>query len=276
MAKSKTPQNSIFPLRSVEELQPGVTRFCPLPTAADIRAHKLFGIPLKSSLTNEEIQDSTIDYYIKSAVSEIEHTLDMNITPVRYTEKHDYRRFNFVWSHAYLKLDHPNILNIEKFELSFSNDQDVRGFVDFPLEHVHVMPQEGVVQLVPAFGTSLSGFLLSAFSGTQFHALRATGMNDFPGGIRVTYTSGFDFDKIPAVICELIETIAAIKVLSILGPVLFPQTSISIGIDGTSQSTGGFGPKHLNDRLEQLEKERERQLDAVKGYYQRRFLIDYF
>jgi hypothetical protein len=276
MAKSKTPQNSIFPLRSVEELQPGVSRFNPIPTATDIRQHKLFGIPLKSSLTNEEIQDSTIDYYIKSAISEIEHMLDMSITPVRYTEKHDYRRFNFVWNYAYLKLDHPNILNVEKFELSFSNNDDTSGFVQFPLEHVHVMPQEGVVQLVPAFGTSLSGFLLSAFSGTQFHALRATGLNDFPGGVRVTYTCGFDFDKVPAVICELIETIAAIKVLSILGPILFPQTSISIGIDGTSQSTGGFGPKHLNDRLDQLEKERERQLDAVKGYYQRRFLIDYF
>jgi hypothetical protein len=173
-----------------------------------------------------------------------------------------------------MKLDHPNILNISKVELSFSNDQNVAGFVNFPLEHVYVRPQEGVFQLVPAFGTSLGGFLLSAFSGTQFHALRATGLTNFPGGVRVEYTAGFATDKVPASICQLIEIIASVNVLSTIGPILFPNTSISISVDGASQSTGGFGPKYLNDRIEQLKEERDRQVDVVKSYYQRRFLID--
>ena len=51
------------------------------------------------------------------------------------------------------------------------------------------------------------------------------------------------------------------------------MNSISIGIDGTSQSTSGFGPKFLNDRIDQLTKERDRQYDIVRGYYQRRFLV---
>jgi hypothetical protein len=200
--------------------------------------------------------------------------LDMYITPVKFRETHDYERERFTWSYNYMRLDHPNILNISKVELSFSNDAATPGFVNFPLEHVYVRPQEGVFQLVPAFGTSLSGFLLSAFSGTQFHALRAVGMSNFPGGVRVEYTAGFAHDKIPASICELIETIAALKVLSALGPILFPNNSVSISIDGVSQSTGNFGPKYLNDRIDQLKEERERQTDIVKGYYQRRFLID--
>ena len=276
MPLSKTPEEQIFPLRNVEEIQPAVIRYCPLPTAADIRARKLFGIPLKSSLTNEEFSDDSIEFYIKAAISEIEHVLDLYITPVKFKEKHDYRRSNFTWNYNYLKVDHPNILNVSKLELSFSNSTQVPGFVDFPLEHVHIMPQEGVVQLVPAFGTSLSGFLLSAFSGTQFHALRSTGITDFPGGMRIEYTSGFNPDKVPALLVELIETTAAIKVLSILGPILFPSTSTSISIDGVSQSVGTFGPKHFNDRIDQLEKQQEKQMDAVKGYYQRRFLVDYF
>lgn len=276
MAKSKTPTQEPWPLRHIEELDPKVSRFCSLPTAADVKKTKLFGIPLCSSFTGEELSDEALDFYINTAISEIEHTLDLSITPVRYREKHDYRRFNFTWNYAYLKLDHPNILNVEKLELSFSNDADVNGFVDFPLEHVHVMPQEGVIQLVPAFGTSLSGFLLSAFSGTQFHALRATGITDFPGGFRVQYTAGFNQDKVPYLICQAIEIMAALNVLSILGPILFPQTSTSIGIDGTSQSVGTFGPKHLNDRITQLEQERVRVMDSLKGYYQRRWLVDYF
>lgn len=276
MPINKTPKQEIFPLRHIEEELPKVDRFGTLPTPTDLRNRTLFGIPLRSSLTGEDFSDAAIQHYIDGAISEIEHILDLNITPVTYKEKHDYKRHSFTWSYNYLKVDHPNIISVNKIELSFSNSADTAGFVDFPLEHVHVMPQEGVVQLVPAFGTSLSGFLLSAFSGTQFHALRATGVTDFPGGVRIEYTAGFCPGKVPAIIVELIETIAALRTLSILGPILFPQTSVSIGIDGTSQSTGSFGPKHLNDRIEQLEKAKEQQMDAVKGYYQRRFLVDYF
>lgn len=276
MPISKTPQQTPFPLRAKEELEPSVERFSSIPTAETIKNTFLFGIPLRSSLTNQELTDEAIDFYINSAISELEHVLDIYITPVKFRDKYDYNREAFTWNHNYLKLDHSPVLNVEKIELSFSNNDDVTGFVDFPLEHVHVMPQEGVVQLVPAFGTSLSGFLLSAFSGTQFHALRATGVSNFPGGVRVTYTAGFDRDKVPAVISKLVGVMASLNILSILGPILFPNTSVSVSIDGVSQGTGGFGPKFLNDRIEQLEKERDRQMDAVKGYYAKRYILDVF
>lgn len=276
MADTNTPEETMFPLRSTGEVEPKVGRYCPISTPADLKKRKLFGIPLCSSLTGEEIEDDSIQFYIDAAISELEHMLDLHITPVRFREKHDYKRHEFTWNYNYLKVDHPNILQVHKLELSFSNDTNVNGFIQFPLEHVHVMPQEGVVQLVPAFGTSLSGFLLSAFSGTQFHALRATGITDFPGGCRIEYTAGFNLDKVPVAICEAIETIAAIALLSELGPVIFPQNSTSIGIDGVSQSVSTMGPNFLSKRIEDLEKQRDRSIDALKGYYQRRFLVDYF
>lgn len=273
MPLNKTPEESIFPLRSIEELEPSVQRFSPLPTPAMLKKTKLFGIPLRSALTNEELSDEAIQFYINSAISEIEHMLDMNITPVRYREKHDYRRSEFTWSYNYLKVDHPNILTVHSVELAFANNPERAGFVDFPLEFVHVMPQEGVLQLVPAIGTSMSGFMLSAFSGVQFHALSAGGISNFPGGIRIEYTAGFAIDKIPFLIIQAIEAMAAVNVLSIMGPILFPQTSISIGIDSVSQGVGGLGPRHFADRVAQLEKERDRQIDALRGYYQRRWLV---
>lgn len=276
MPISKTPGQVPFPVRAKEEIQPSVDRFASIPTGDEVKSRYLFGIPLTSSLTGETLSSEAIDFYIKAAISELEHTLDMYITPVTFTEKHDYKRHDFTWNYNFLKVDHSPILNVEKLELSFSNDNNVDGFVNFPLEHVHVMSQEGTVQLVPAFGTSLSGFLLSAFSGTQFHALQAIGATTFPGGVRITYTAGFDKDKIPALISQLIGIMAGIQVLSILGPILFPQTSVSISIDSVSQGTGTFGPKHLNDRIDQLSKERDRLMEAVKGYYQKRWLIDYF
>ena len=276
MANSKTPTNEMFPLRNNGEVEPKVGRYCALTTPTDIRKHKLFGLPLCSSLTGEQIEDDTIQYYIDAAVSELEHTLDLHITPVKFREKHDYNRHAFTWNYNYLKVDHPNILYVEKLELSFSNNTENEGFVQFPMEFVHVQPQEGVVQLVPAFGTSLSGFLQSAFSGTQYHALRATGISDFPGAIRIEYTAGFNPDKVPFAVCEAVATMAAINLLSELSPVLFPQNSSSIGIDGVSQSVSTMGPNFLTKRIEDLEKQRDRQMEALKGYYQRRFLIDYF
>lgn len=276
MPISKTPKIEPFPVWATDEGSPKVERFLPIPDAVKLKKSLLFGIPLKSALTGEEFDNDVLDNFIVEAISEVEHLLDLYITPVEFVEKHDYLRHSFTWNYNYLKLNHPNILAVQKVELSFTNDMNINGFVNFPLEHVHVMPQEGTIQLVPAFGTSLSGFLLSAFSGTQFHALRAIGLTNFPGGVRVKYTAGFERDKVPAIIVGLIETIAAIRTLSTIGPLVFPHNSTSQSIDGTSQSVSTLGPNYLSKRLDELEKQREQQLQAAKGYYQRSFLIDWF
>lgn len=275
MPISKTPQVAPFPVWSVQEEEPKVQRYSSLPTPQSLKDGALFGIPLKSALTQQTMSDSTLQHFIDEAISEIEHMLDLYITPVDFSEKYDYDRHAFTWNYNYLKLNHPNVLYVSSVELTFSNNAQP-GFVQFPLEHVHVMPQEGVIQLVPAFGTSLSGFLLSAFSGTQFHALRAIGMTNFPGGVRVKYTCGFEPGKVPALLVGLIESIAALRVLSILGPLIFPHNSVSVNTDGVSQSTSTLGPAFLRQRIDELEKQRDQQMDAAKGYYQRKFLVDFF
>ena len=277
MPISNTPRQGIYPVwaKDGEDVTGKFERYKPLPTAAALRSRALFGSPLTSALTGETIGDETIAHYIDAAISELEHELDLYITPVTFEEKHDYSRHEFTWSYNYLKLNHPNIISVESVELSFSNT-DSPGFVDFPLEFVHVLPQEGVIQLVPAFGTSLSGFLLSAFSGTQFHALRALGMHNFPGGVRVKYKSGFEEDKIPAAVGDLIENIAAYKLLTFIGPLIFPHTSVGVSMDGVSQSVGTAGPQFLANRIKDLESIIDKQKEAVKGYYQKRWSIDYF
>lgn len=278
MPISKTPRNGIYPLwaKDGEDISGSFERYMPLPTPQTMKDGALFGIPLTSALTNQTVSDSTIKKYIDSAVSQLEHELDLYITPVTFEEKHDYNRHEFTWNYNYLKLNHPNVICVEEVQLSFSNDTTNLGFVQFPLEHVHLMPQEGVIQLVPAFGTSLSGFLLSAFSGTQFHALRAIGLNSFPGAVRVKYQAGFEDGKIPASIVELIENMAAFKLLSFVGPLLFPHTSVGVSMDGVSQSVGTPGPQFLAGRLKDLESIIQQQKDAIKGYYQKRWNIDFF
>ena len=278
MPLSKTPRQGQFPVWAKDgEDSCGIfSRYKGIPTSDDLKARALFGIPLTSALTGETIADSTISHYIDAAISEIEHELDLYVTPVTFEEKHDYIKHEFTWSYNYLKLYHSNVISVEEVELTFSNTDEAVGFVQFPVEHVHLQPQEGVIQLVPAFGTSLSGFLLSAFSGTQFHALRAIGLNNFPGGVRVKYTAGFEKDKIPAAITDLIENMAAYKMLTFIGPLIFPHNSIGVSMDGVSQSVGTAGPQFLAGRIKDLETIIEKQKATVKSYYQKAFQIDFF
>jgi hypothetical protein len=274
MGISYTPPANQFPVWATDEEQPAVVRYEPLPTPATLRSQDLFGIPLKSSLTGQVVDDAMLQSYINQAVSQLEHTLDIYITPVDFMEKHDYSREMFAFSFAYIKLNHPNIIKVSAVQISFNNDSNIPAVITFPLEHVHIMPQEGALQLVPAYGTSLSGFLMSAFSGVQYHAFQQALMSNWPGGVRVSYTCGFQEDKVPAMISGLVGRMAAYKFLSIMGPVLFPYNSVSVGIDGISQSSSNPGVAYLNQRLQELDRLIKEETEVVKGYYQRKYLVD--
>ena len=277
MGISKTPTVAPFPSWGVEQSST-MERYASLPTPESMRKKSLFGLPLRSFLTNEEVTDETLQKYINEAISQIEHELDIYITPVTFEERQDYSREMQFWSFGYLKLNHAPILNVEKYQLTFNNGIGVPGslpLVDIPLEFIHVQPQEGTVQLVPAQGVTISGFIVSIYSGLGYHAFNSQAISNWPGAVFVRYTAGFEDGKIPALLAGLVESLAAFKFLSALGPILFPHNSVSIGIDGTSQSVGTLGPNFLKGRLDDLSKIINEQREAARGYYQKRFLIDY-
>lgn len=277
MTSTKTPTHNPFPAFEVEhETLPN--RYLPLPTPESLKKTVLFGIPLRSFLTGETVSDEAIQHYIDEAISEVEHTLDLYVTPVTFSERHDYSRHQFFWSFGYFKVNHGPILDVSKFQLSFNNGQAGPGsvpLVDIPLEFVHTQPQEQTVQLVPAQGVTISGLIMSVYSGLGFHAFNNQALSHWPGAILVEYRAGFETNRVPALIVGLVENLAAWKMLSVMGPILFPHNSVSIGIDGTSQSVGTLGPGFLQNRLNDLKQLIDQQTDAAKGYYLKKFLVDY-
>jgi hypothetical protein len=106
--------------------------------------------------------------------------------------------------------------------------------------------------------------------------LRAIGLDNFPGAVRVKYQAGFEQDKIPAAIVELIENLAAHKLLTFIGPLIFPHTSVGVSMDGVSQSVGTPGPQFLAARIKDLADIIQTQKDTIKSYYQKRWNIDFF
>ena len=276
MPISKTPQSATFPAFNTDQGDNPPNRYSSMPTPASMKSTVLFGLPLKSFLTNEVVADEAIQSFINQAISEIEHTLNLFITPVTFHERHDYSRHQNFYSFGYIKVNNAPILNVQRFMLTFNNgNQTAKPLVDIPLEYIHTQPQEGTIQLVPAQGVSISGLVVSLYSGLGFHAFNSQMLDHWPGAVEVTYQAGFEQNKVPALIGGLVENLAAFKMLSVLGPILFPHNSVSIGIDGTSQSVGTLGPAFLQNRLADLEKLIQQQYEAAKGYYQKRFLIDY-
>jgi hypothetical protein len=273
MGITKTPDISMFPYRG-QPLTMDNNRYAPLPTPESMKKRTLFGIPLYSYLTQQVVEDETIQYYIDAAMSELEHILDLYISPIEFDERHDYSRHMQFWSFGYMKVDHAPIKNVKKYELTFNNGTtNGQILVDIPLEFIHTQPQEGTIQLVPANGVTISGLIVSLYSGLGFHAFSSQAISNWPGAIHVVYEAGFDTNKIPALLSSLIENMAAKMFLSSISPVLFPHNSTSVGIDGVSQSVSTMGPAFLQNRLNDLDKIIEKQLDAARGYYQKRFLI---
>jgi hypothetical protein len=276
MSISNSPYNNPFPHWSTEEESPHPERYLPIPTPAILKRTSLFGIQLKSSLTGETLPDETIQDYIAKAISRVEHELNIFITPVHFSERHDYNRKMWAQSYAWIKLNNSPVLDVQEIKLSFSNQSEPEpALINFPLEHVFVDPQDSAIRLVPAYGSSLSGFLLSSFAGAQFHAMIASGLDVFPGAVRIKYRAGFDNDKCPALIASLVEKMAAYMVLSNLGHLIFPYNSVSIGIDGVSQGTGNAGNQFLTGRLQDLAQQIQQEMEAVKSYYNKRVLVDF-
>jgi hypothetical protein len=274
----RTPTVQPFPVWATgEDPDKSFDRYMHIPTPETMKRRSLFGIPLRSYLNNQVVSDETLQDYINEAVSEIEHTLDLYITPVTFSERHDYSREMQFWSFGVIKTYHSPILNVERYELTFNNGIGIPGtlpLVDIPLEFIHVQPQDGTVQLVPAQGVTISGFIVSIYSGLGYHAFNSQAISYWPGAVFIKYRCGFERHKVPALLVSLIENLAAYRFLSTLGPILFPYNSTSVGIDGTSQSVSTPGPLFLQNRLNELEKIYTREMEAARGYYQKRFLID--
>jgi hypothetical protein len=295
MPVNKTKKLSQFPLYESDDAENQSSllgRYSEIPEPSKLRRKTLFGIPLESRLTNPSIliEDVTIQEYINEAISTVEHTLDIYIKPCTIEEDQDFDKEFWRQSFAYIKLYHPNVIQIERVRLRFINkipdrtdglqseniDDDVEKdgvWLDIPREYVF-FKQEGTLQLIPAYGQTLSSYIVSALSGVQFYALTRTDFTVFPGALRIRYTCGFEEGKLPALIAALIEYTAAAEILSSLGPLIFPYNSVGVSMDGISQSTGTAGPQFFNARLEQIKQKRDELMETAKGYYGRGALID--
>jgi hypothetical protein len=271
-----SPQKTIqsFPPAGSDgnDIEPGFLRFLPLPTAQTVKENYMFGVPLTSPVTKQTLSDNVIEKAIVKAISEIEHELKLFISPVTIKqERHNYSWTDFYHSFAWIQLNHRPILEIQKMEVSIPSAFDAENLVEWPTAWIKTYREYGTLQLVPLAGSG-SVLITQISSGVSF-PIRMFNADNFPQFWAVTYRVGFENDMIPAMIVDLIEVTAAIKMLSLLGPVLFPYNSYSLNADGLGQSVSTPGPQWLASRVRDLTEQRQALMDAARSYYELKWSI---
>lgn len=245
--------------------EPGQTRHGPLLSTEELRDEYLFGVPMKAPLTGQVISDETLKRFIRKAVAEVEQAVRIPVTPVKVVdEKHDFERADDL-QFSTRKLMRFPVIQIDAVKALWPGRNDGQE-IAFPTQWAELSPETGIVRLIPKTGTTVDSDVNFVFS-SGYSGLAFMGMKSWPGMWRFSYTAGFPHDKIPDSINDLIGVIAALKLLSQMGPAIFPLGSYSTGIDGMSQSSSSAGPQWLAGRIKELSEERERMIMQLKQYY---------
>lgn len=231
----------------------------------ELKTNYLFGLDLTDDAGNP-YPDTLYEFFIKSALSWLEHRLDIPIAVKTLVgEAHDYFREDYN-KYIWMKLKESPVISVEEVRMVLPGEQVVQTFED---DWIHIQKDSGQLQLVP--GTGTAGSILLGAGGAYIPLIY--GNNRFiPDAFRVDYTAGFEPGQVPPLITDLIGKKASFGPLNIAGDLLGGAgiASQSISIDGLSQSfntTSSATNAGYGARLLQYGKEIKELLPMLERYY---------
>lgn len=232
-------------------------------TIEQLKTRYLFGIELTDK-AGKPIPDEVFLNAIASAVSYLEHKLDIVILKRSFVEKYDYRSVDYV-EFNFIQLKHRPLNDLTLLKAKFPNNRDL---VQYPTEWYVTEKESAQIQLSPVEGT-FSGLIIT--QGGSYVPLIYGTRDYWPHLFEATYTAGFDEDKIPTIINEMIGMRAAIRLFDILGDILFGQiASESVTLDGAAVSkalTAAAGISVFSARIKSYREDLEEYINTVKQHY---------
>ena len=271
---SSTLAQSAYSDAQPGELDPALN----LLSIEELKQNYLFGVDLTDDAGNP-MPDSLFVFYIKNAVDWLEKQLDLVLIPRVYNERLDYYREDYN-KYIWLKLTRLPVIGIEEVKLVLPGEQVIKVF---ERDWIHIQRHDGQLQMVP--GTGTAGTILLGASGAWLPLIY--GSNRFiPDAFRVRYEAGFgtpsdcnavtvpdpDYDKVPAIITELVGMTAAFGPFNIAGDLIVGAgiATTSLSIDGLSQSVGttssatnsGYGA-----RLGEYRRQIKEKIQWVRRFY---------
>ena len=222
--------NIIYPPDSVSN--PSFPRHDSILTVADLKTRYLHGVVLTDAV-GEPLSDVAYQTYIAGAISDFEHEYGVPICPTQFVkEPHDYNLQDYQ-NYSFISLRWKPIISVELVAVQFIKNENL---LEFPEEWIRIYREPGQLHVTPTsagisnFNMSGSGFLPQIFGVRQ----------RYPQLLVVTYTAGFEANKIPWIVNQYIGMKAAIQALAIAGDLVLGAgiTSQSLSIDGLSQNIG--------------------------------------
>ncbi len=240
----------------------GINRVEPLLSVDKLKSRFLFGVKLTDDDGNE-LDKEILENAILSAVSWLEHELDISITPRTYTENRDFIKTDY-FNWGYLNLYHYPVVSVTSWKARYPLNTEL---FEYPSEWYRIYEETGQLQLVPTAGT-ISTWFISAGGYMPYVMSKAS----IPQFFEIEYIAGFPNDEIPLMLNKLIGLKASIDVFHIVGDLIAGAgiANYSVGLDGLSQSVGttssatnsGYGARVLN-----YEKAIKNDLKVARRYY---------
>lgn len=269
--QSKGFGTAIYPVHA--EQTSGLMRRCePTLTPEQLVSRFLKGIPLKlrngDQFTPDELKDR-----IYLAMNEAELLLGTTITREAFKEKAPFDRALYQ-AYIHVVTEHRPIISIEHLAIVSADGNNIFELPPTWIEAANF--SKGLINVIPllaAYGVnSVQGAVGNA--GIAFLTVIG-GLNWVPAYWQVRYTSGLSNKEgnVPTPVNELIGTIAAIAILSEIGPLnIFNSQSQSQ--DGISQSSSGPGPNLYVRRIEELTAKQDMLVKKLKAIFSTRYFVN--
>lgn len=231
--------NIVFPPISTSDTH-FYKRFETSLTVKDFKNRFLKGVNLLDPTGNLLIDDENIQYHIDLGISQIEHDLNITITPTTYTERHDYNVNNY-YDYGFIDLYRKPIISVSNVRVKYTNTQTL---IEYPLDWLRTYKEIGQIQITPTSGA------INYFNvGNSGYLPQLLGIaSQYPQMFEIIYTAGFEQNKIPYLINQLIGMAAIIPILTLLNTSILGVgvAAADISLDGLTQRTSLFNhPKGL-------------------------------
>jgi hypothetical protein len=271
---SNTPQNygsryHTYPVFSVDGGYEGALKqFSPMPTPRDVFDYALMGLPKFFPLTKEPITPDLFKPFLESAITEIQMSMNMDLTPTEHFQSFDYVDGSFESNWSGFKLQQWPATSVTQMQLKFPHTQTTTTFQTYTIPPVWVMLRRNRINVSASYGAvsiQANSTQNASAAGIFSYITGFTRGVYQPGIIEVQYQSGWANDQLPSNVADLVKTWAAWRSLPDLFASLFPVSGTSVGIDSVSQSATIPMAQMLQLRYKMLDDKRKQLQNSITG-----------
>jgi len=260
-----------YPIRANDNtLEGSFKRFRALPTPQEVFDYALIGMPKVLPMTMERMTPEFAASFLETAINIIEMQHSCILSSTTFFHPEDYIDGMFTRGFTGIRLPKWPATSIVSVKLKFPHTNTSATFQEYTIPPNWVSLEKNKVNIIASIGSvSVTNKtpIVSAPVG-MFSFLAGFHRGSWqPNVVEVAYTAGFQQDKLPAAVSDLIKTIAAKNLLSDILPALTPSQTVNVSVDGISQGVSYSLPQLLANRVQYLAIKQKELTAAFKNEY---------